>query len=131
MPFRGPGSSEKCRLIYARFYVLFTFPLAVVLFLVVRPFLTRLDKLKLVLLPLIALWDLRADLCVIYAFCRASENLSDEKVSTVVSKDAEQDARDEAAEVSKMKRRRLKVLKELLDIAYDLAAFPSANSTST
>ena len=46
-------------------------------------------------------WDLRVDLCSLYAFCRASDDLI-----------------DEAAHSSQVKRKRLKGLYALLDIAY-------------
>ncbi len=52
----------QCQLTYAAFHLRWTIPLAVVLVWLARPFLTRLDRLKLLLLPCIALvwttlWD--------------------------------------------------------------------------
>ena len=57
-----PSRSGPCELTYARFHFLWTIPALVVLLLVSRPFLTRLDHAKLAFLPAIALiwttaWD--------------------------------------------------------------------------
>ncbi|SJX62330.1 related to Phytoene synthase [Sporisorium reilianum f. sp. reilianum] len=51
-----------CTLSYRHFHLLWTLPLCAVLFLVARPFLTKLDRAKLILLPIIAFvwttpWD--------------------------------------------------------------------------
>jgi len=59
-------------------------------------------------------WDLRADLCSLYAFCRASDNLIDEKAGSEVG---EQEGRMGGKEGG-AKRKRLEGLWKLLDIAY-------------
>ncbi|EST07035.1 Squalene/phytoene synthase [Kalmanozyma brasiliensis GHG001] len=51
-----------CTLSYRHFHLLWTLPLCAVLFLIARPFLTKLDRAKLILLPIIAFvwttpWD--------------------------------------------------------------------------
>ncbi|KAJ9478956.1 Bifunctional lycopene cyclase/phytoene synthase [Pseudozyma hubeiensis] len=51
-----------CTLSYRRFHLLWTLPLCAVLFAIARPFLTKLDRAKLILLPIIAFvwttpWD--------------------------------------------------------------------------
>jgi len=52
----------QCQLTYARFHLQWTIPPCILLFLLARPFLARLDRVKLILLPAIALvwttaWD--------------------------------------------------------------------------
>lgn len=56
------SQTQPCRFSYARFHLYFTIPPTVLLFLLHRPFLTRLDRAKLILLPAIAFiwttpWD--------------------------------------------------------------------------
>ncbi|GAC71575.1 hypothetical protein PANT_4d00009 [Moesziomyces antarcticus T-34] len=51
------AQAPVCTLSYRHFHLLWTLPLCVLLFLVARPFLTKLDRAKLILLPIIAfLW---------------------------------------------------------------------------
>ncbi|RKO92451.1 Squalene/phytoene synthase-domain-containing protein [Blyttiomyces helicus] len=58
----SPPISPQCLLSYAQVHLLFTIPTTAVLFLVTRPLLTKVDRAKLILLPLIAFvwttpWD--------------------------------------------------------------------------
>jgi 15-cis-phytoene synthase/lycopene beta-cyclase len=59
---RGSWTSEPCQFSYARFHLYLTIPPTVFLYLLNRPFLTRLDRAKLIFLPAIAFvwttpWD--------------------------------------------------------------------------
>ncbi|PWN19252.1 hypothetical protein BCV69DRAFT_251316 [Microstroma glucosiphilum] len=59
---RGSWTSELCQFSYARFHLYLTIPPTVFLYLLNRPFLTRLDRAKLIFLPVIAFvwttpWD--------------------------------------------------------------------------
>ncbi|KAL9937716.1 hypothetical protein V8E36_003261 [Tilletia maclaganii] len=55
-------TNDACQLTYRTFHLYFTIPPTIILFLLARPFLTQLDRLKLILLPLVAFvwttaWD--------------------------------------------------------------------------
>lgn len=59
---RGSWTSEPCQFSYARFHLYLTIPPTIFLYFLNRPFLTRLDRAKLIFLPAIAFvwttpWD--------------------------------------------------------------------------
>ncbi|KAJ1039631.1 hypothetical protein NDA14_003400 [Ustilago hordei] len=56
-----------CTLSYRHFHLLWTLPLCLVLYLIARPFLTKLDRAKLILLPIIAfVWTTPWDNLIVY-----------------------------------------------------------------
>ncbi len=67
-------------------------------------------------------WDLRADLCALYAFCRASDNLIDELAATDGGADA-------AGSQARRKRERLDGLRKLSAIAYSAQAEKEGRAT--
>ncbi|SAM81633.1 related to Phytoene synthase [Ustilago bromivora] len=69
MVYLSPPNPEwpACTLSYRHFHLLWTLPLCLVLYLIARPFLTKLDRAKLILLPIIAfVWTTPWDNLIVY-----------------------------------------------------------------